>query len=124
VNLQEFVAQTLIEIAAAVREADEELKASGAIVNPRSVIGAGQDKANVYGYIEDRDQKKSLRAVHSVEFDVAVTAVEGKESKGGIGIVVGSIGLGSQGRSEESSSSVSRIKFKVPIALPNSVDES
>lgn len=121
-NLQEFIAQALIQIASGVREADDELQASGAIVNPRHVAGAGQDKLNVYGYIGGKT--KYLRAVHSVEFDVAVTAVEEKESKGGIGIMVGSIGLGSQGRSEESSTSVSRIKFKVPIALPNSVDES
>ena len=70
------------------------------------------------------DLKKYLRAVHTVEFDIAVTAVDGKETKGGIGIVVGAIGLGSQGRSEERNTSISRIKFKVPIAFPNSKEET
>lgn len=121
-NLQEFVSQALIQIAAGLKEADEELLKVGAIVNPRHVTGAGADKDNVYGYVAG--ERKYLRAVHSVEFDVAVTAVEGKETKGGIGIVVGTIGLGSQGRSEQSSTSVSRIKFCVPIALPNSSNET
>jgi hypothetical protein len=121
VNLQEFVTQALIQIAAGVRESDKELQASGAVVSPRYVTVVGQDKSNIYGYIGD--QTNSRRAVHFVEFDVAVTAIEGKGSKGGLGIVVGFMSLGSQGSSEESNTSVSRIKFKVPIALPNSVDE-
>jgi hypothetical protein len=121
-NLQDFVSQALVQIASGLRAADVELSALGAIVNPRHVAGAGADKANVYGYLVE--QGTTLRrAVHSVEFDIAVTANEGKETKGGIGIVVGAIGIGSQGRSEEANSSVSRIKFKVPIALPNSVQE-
>jgi hypothetical protein len=121
-NLQEFVTQALTQIAHGIRDADTELLKAGAIVNPRHVQGAGMDKSNVYGYIAPK--KDYQRAVHSVEFDVAVTAAEGKETKGGIGIVVGVIGLGSQGRSEESSTSVSRIKFRVPVALPNSGNES
>lgn len=120
-NLQEFVTQALIQIAAGVREADKELQTSGAVVNPLYVTSVRQDKSNIYGYMGD--QTNSRRAVHYVEFDVAVTAIEGKESKGGIGIMVGFIGLGSQGSSEESNTSVSRIKFTVPIALPNSVDK-
>jgi hypothetical protein len=122
-NLQEFISQALIQIASGVRDADEELRSSSAVVNPRHVAGAGADKSNVYGYIADTG-KKYLRAVHTVEFDIAVTAVDGKETKGGIGIVVGAIGLGSQGRSEERNTSISRIKFKVPIAFPNSKEET
>jgi hypothetical protein len=122
VNLQEFVTQALVQIASGIRDADEQLRKAGAIVNPRHVTGSGADKTNVYGYLAEN--KEYLRAVHSVDFDVAVTAVEGKETKGGIGIVVGAIGIGSHGRSEESSTSVSRIKFRVPIALPNAVNET
>lgn len=121
-NLQEFVTQALVQIAHGVRDADEQLLKAGAVVNPRHVQGTGADRSNVYGYISP--QKEYLRAVHSVEFDVAVTAVEGKETRGGIGLVVGVLGVGSQGRSEESSTSVSRIKFRVPVALPNSGNET
>jgi hypothetical protein len=53
-----------------------------------------------------------------LEFDVAVTAAEGSEKKGGIGIVVGSFGIGGQKASNISSQSVSRIKFSVPVPLP------
>jgi hypothetical protein len=56
--------------------------------------------------------------VDQVDFDVAVTAVEGKGTKGGIGVFVGAVGLGSLGESNVSSSTVSRIRFSVRVRLP------
>ena len=58
-----------------------------------------------------------------MEFDVAVTTSEGTETKGGIGVVVGAIVLGSHGKTDRSNISVNRIKFTVPIDYPeNPVD--
>ena len=118
-NLQEFITQALVQISAGISDADDQLQQHGAIVNPRHVVGATHDKENIYGYIPESG-KTMRRAVHNVEFDVAVTAVEGKETKGGIGVVAGVFALGSHGKSEESSTSVSRLKFRIPVALPNS----
>jgi len=53
-----------------------------------------------------------------VRFDVAVTGVEGKEITGKAGISVFSIGAAASGKSETSSSTVSRIQFEIPIELP------
>lgn len=58
------------------------------------------------------------RPVETVEFDVAVVAVEEGEKKGGIGIMVGSVGIGGQGKAATSNTSESRLKFTVPIILP------
>ena len=79
----------------------------------------GKD-SGIYGGLEEGDGTPSYnRIVESIEFDVAVTVSEGKETKGGIGILVGSIGLGSQGKSDSEHSAVSRLKFRVPFVLPN-----
>ena len=59
------------------------------------------------------------KELHPIEFDVAVTTTEGTETKGGIGVFVVAVGLGSQGKSDATNSSSSRIKFSVPIFLPN-----
>jgi hypothetical protein len=56
--------------------------------------------------------------IQKVDFDVAVTAAEKTGTKGTIGVVMGAIGLGSQGESANSKTNDSRIKFSVPIALP------
>lgn len=58
------------------------------------------------------------KLVLELEFDVAVTTQEDSKTKGGIGIFVGSIGIGAQGQSGTSLSEINRIKFKVPLALP------
>lgn len=55
--------------------------------------------------------------INMVSFDVAVTATDGTGTKGGIGIVIGAVALGSQGQSENRNEAVSRVQFKVPFAL-------
>jgi hypothetical protein len=115
-DLETFIAQSLIQIANGVEKASDALKSTSTVINPKSVSGAHKGDMNVFGYLDTQDQH--LRTVQKIEFDVAVLASEGKETKGGIGIVVGSIGLGTQGKSESESSSHSRIKFTIPMALP------
>ena len=115
-DLQNFITQTLVQIAKGVEGASAELKDSSAIVNPRNVSGTHNANSNVYGYLDEN--KKFYRAVQQIEFDVAVVASKGTETKGGIGIMVGSIGLGSHGKSDAENSSHSRIKFKIPMVFP------
>jgi hypothetical protein len=58
-----------------------------------------------------------------VEFDIAVTVREGKETAGGIGVVVGAVALGSRGKSTDGNTTVSRLKFQVPVMFPTSSKE-
>jgi hypothetical protein len=53
-----------------------------------------------------------------MEFDVAVTATETTEAKVGVGVFLGSLGIGSQAKSEDGNVIVSRIKFSVPVLYP------
>ncbi len=116
-QLNEFIFETLVQIAKGIESANAQLAATTARVNPPNVFPI-DDKYNsiVYGHIQT-DQELN-RAVHLVRFDVAVYAAEGKETKGGIGIMVGAIGLGSQGKSDTSESTTSRIQFGIPMLLP------
>lgn len=107
-KLQDFVSETLKEIITGVEKAQKAAKNSGAEINPRDHFEAPSGK-----YLF----RAGFLAEH-VEFDVAVTTSEGTESKGGLGIFVAGIGVGAQGKSDSSSSSVSHIKFAVPIVLP------
>jgi hypothetical protein len=116
-QLEDFIKESLVQIANGVSAAAKELNSSGAIVNPRNVAAASKETFNVYGLIAESNTMR--RAVHSIEFDVAVTATGGTETKGGIGVIAGAIALGTQGKSQESNSSVSRLSFSIPMALPN-----
>src|SRR5438034_9685323 len=58
----------------------------------------------------------NLQKVQPVDFDVAVMVNEGADKKGGAGLFVAGLGLGGQVAASSSNSSVSRIKFTVPLA--------
>src|SRR3989338_8634698 len=90
-DLQQFVAQTLVQIANGVKNAQEHVKSAGCIVNPLRA--------------SDQDPIMSPNTSF-IEFDVALTVTEGSDSKGGIG---------AHERSRSATESVSRIKFKVPM---------
>jgi len=117
-NLQEFIRETLVQISHGITQANTELKGAGARVNPLNVHPYLHTSDKVYGRI-DNEAASHAPIVELVEFDVALAVTEGKETKGGIGIAVGTIGLGTQGRSDSEKSSESRVKFKIPVQFPN-----
>ena len=117
-KLQQFISETLVQIAKGIEEANAQLKDSKAKVNPPGIVPGGQADSSVYGFLADDQPDQFRKVVEAIDFDVAVYAAEGTETKGGIGIMVGTIGLGSHGKSESGKSSESRIKFRVPMVLP------
>jgi hypothetical protein len=120
-DLRNFIKETLVQIAQGIDDASKALDGSTAIVNPRSVAGAhGTNDTKVYGYLaEDKEYRKAVQAIN---FDVAISVAQGTETKGGVGLVVGPVVLGSQGKSDASNTSHSRIQFTVPMVLPTTVD--
>jgi hypothetical protein len=109
-ELKDFVRETLVQIAHGVSEAQKELSESAAEVNPQ-VSRRFDVKNSNYG------DSQSGKPIFLIDFDVAVTATEGTQTKGGIGVVAGVLALGRHGQSDSANSSVSRIKFMVPMAL-------
>ena len=110
-NIEEFVSESLTQIIRGVQKAQENVTGTGARINPQMRFTRKEEsigEAEGYGG----------QPVSYVSFNVSVIASEGTGTKGGIGIVVGAIGLGSQGQSESSASNESRIQFKVPILMP------
>ena len=110
-ELKEFVKETLTQIVDGVIEAGEELRKKNADVNP---IGGHFDQSALQG----RQWSFKEGVTEVVSFDVALTDQSSKGTKGGIGVFLGSVGLGSQGQSEASQTSLSRIRFQIPILLP------
>ena len=118
-NLQQFIKETIVQIANGIQTAERELAETTAIVNPRYV--AKTSLQGVYGFMisEKETTRENYRAaVQTVEFDVAVYATETTETKGGIGLMVGTLGLGGHGATEKGNRSESRIRFSIPVAFP------
>ena len=102
--LEEFIKGTLNSIINAVIQTQKEQEeAKGVRVNPPHT----------------RDYRGRLC---DVDFDIAVIATDGTETSGGLAANLGIIVMGSKGKSDQSNSSESRIKFKIPIDLPIQTD--
>ncbi|HAB18233.1 MAG TPA: hypothetical protein PLX89_07725 [Verrucomicrobiota bacterium] len=114
-ELQTFIEESLKQIVAAVANAARATQEHGARMNP-----AQPQWQYGHGLYFD---KTTGAVLSNVEFDVAVTATDGTKTKGGIGVALASVVLGSQGESAKSNQQVSRIKFNVPIVLPSSLTE-
>ena len=99
-ELQEFVKETLLQITKGVKEAQEEARSYGGVVNPRLV----QDATNV-------------------EFEVGLTESSEDKTKKGIGVLLGGLKGGIDGSDSRTTSSVTKIRFTVPLVLPTDASE-
>jgi hypothetical protein len=108
-ELQDFIKTALTEIVAGVAEASKAAKEHGGSVG----------SLRLYGYVKENKilTDENSRPVATVEFDIALAENSSKDTKGGIGVYLGAIGLGSQGASHGEASTHSRIKFSVPVIL-------
>lgn len=116
-ELREFVKTVLADIVNGVKDAQEGFAVlNGGQVSPEVLIqGTSSGRLDVpAGCLLSTQQ----HLVQSVKFDIAVTVEKGSETKGGIGIFMGAIGVGSHGESTTSQTSVGRIQFEVPVSFP------
>ena len=111
-ELKDFVAETLQQIVEGVKNAKSAVELNGAAVNP-DLLGDYKEHAK-HGLLYSGTGK----VAQIVEFDVALSVKEGTGTKGGIGVVAGVFALGSQGQSNAENSSLTRVKFRVPLSLP------
>lgn len=111
IELKTFVEESLKQIIDGVRTAQVHALEKGGLVNP---IGVWQQVAGDWRLMEGEVD----RFGQNVQFDVAITANEDSKASGGIGVFVGAFGVGSKGETGEAASSMSRIQFSVPLALP------
>jgi hypothetical protein len=113
-NLEEFISQSLSQIAKGIEKANDELSESQALVCPQGVTGIKSESK--YGTLKV-DQDTYLK-VNEISFDVAVTVTSGSESGGNLGISVSGFSIGAKGKENQADSSQSRIKFSIPMVLP------
>lgn len=113
-NLQEFVTETIVQITTGIAKAQEKALEVGAVVNPK---GYRVQDGELLWKLGTSNQNAERRGT-LVEFDVAVTVSEGNEIKAGMAVFTAVLGIGSQAQSEAAASTVSKIKFSIPVFLP------
>jgi len=122
-NLEDFVDSSLRQIISGVKKAQEATRLPGKhpteadVVNPAVMYNADPAPKGKYFATVGRN------IVHFVDFDVAVTTDSTSEAKADLSLKVVGIGIGGGGGVSDTDSVVSRIKFQVPIVLPQSADK-
>ncbi len=111
-ELKDFVKETLTNIVTGITESQKFMKENNYNGEICPIISSEWVKS---GYVFSEGGKP----IQSVEFDVAVTISEKKDTKGKIGIIISSIGLGAEKNKEKSSDQNSRIRFSIPITYPS-----
>jgi hypothetical protein len=113
-KLERFVGETLKQIINGVLSAKDYGEQHGALINPVNARFNTNSQNMIYCL------ETGIPLQH-VEFDVAVTVCESTTSTSGDNEAVGDITVsGASSESNSTNSSVSRIKFSVPVRLPTS----
>ena len=107
-DIKEFTKETITQIVSAVCEANELIAGAGASIPTE----------RIYGSQVVTDNENRQRNIVNVEFDVAVSAVESAKVGGGAGIKVATFNVGLGANSQNENSTVSRVKFTLPLVLP------
>ena len=111
-GLKEFVKETLIQISSGVKEAQDEVRKIGGVVNPATLLSTNVSGA-YFSTIDD------MHHVFLVDFDVAVAVSENAGTNAQAKLNVATFfSLGAGGQSANASATTNRLSFKVPLAFP------
>ena len=105
-SLRDFIRQALLDIIGGIQDAQEEVAGTPVRIVPgyddptKPVIGSGA-------------------RLEPIEFDVALSRLQGDKSSRGIGVFLATLAGGNISSEEAAiSSTASRLRFRVPVLLP------
>jgi hypothetical protein len=115
VDLKDFVRDSIVGIVDGVAEAQQKI-ASKAMINP----GHRSLPAGALYF----PGKTGLVPLQEIGFDLAVTAASEDSGGAKVGFLVGVFGGGAAMGGKDSQQTVSRLRFAVPVALPETLGNS
>ena len=112
-ELKDFITETLTQMMEGELELPKKKRKNlGAIINPPSEYSKEDT-------ISMRNSIGEYQRIQTVEFDVSLTSTSTSDTKKGISVAFAGIGVeGGKGNNEQNAI-MNRIKFTIPIALPN-----
>lgn len=114
-ELKEFVSSTLTQIAEGVKMAQDSYKSLGGEVNPKGF----QQVSGDIPYGKEIAIKSNASLLCNVQFEVALTSDNSSGSTGGIGVLFGAVSIGGKTNEEARQTSLTKVKFNVPVKLPS-----
>lgn len=113
-DITEFIKESIKQISDGVYAASIECSQSGVVVNPTISVGENGEY-----FIPIKPSSVAMqRRVQKIDFDIAVEATETTEKSGQAGVAIHVVSGKGNYTKGQSSSTISRISFSVPICLP------
>lgn len=114
-ELKDFIKETLIQIAQGINEAQEELAETDCIINPRDI------KEDGFANVRIKDKRHTVQCV---DFKIALTSTTEAADKTGIGVMLGSFGIGGNKTTSDGNTSNTNISFSIPVVFPSIDNEN
>lgn len=111
-TLEDFISDSISQIINGVRRAQEYAEENGAKINPTSLRFVSFHGTT---YLDEYNKIPA----QIVDFDVAVTTKQEGETSGKVGVFVTFFKAGVEGKEGKENILTNRIKFSIPILLPN-----
>lgn len=116
-DIKDFIKGSLLQIVDGITEANTALEAKGA-----SIPTTGVAREGVWCSLVKDKNNPHTRLAMRVDFDLAVTVSQSDNLKAGGGISIASLlNAGATSENCSQSESVSRIKYTIPLELPNQI---
>lgn len=110
-DIKDFVKESLKQIADSINEVNMELEEKGTYIPSGDIVGEGV----LFSVIKN----SKTRHLVKIEFDLAITVSQEHGTSGGGGLSIASLAnVGIKGEEKEGKKEISRIKFMIPMALP------
>lgn len=109
-DLKDFVRETLVQITEGVKEAQDECKQAGGLVNPMLNVKVCNNEKYRH---DDSDYPAT-----SVNFKIGLTESNNKGDKTGVGVFLGKVSLGKEGSKTYETQSVTSVEFSVTVVFP------
>ena len=118
-DIKDFIKESLLQIVDGITEANKALETRGASIPTTGVAGEG-----VWWTIIKDGKNSQTRHAMRVDFDLAVTVSQSDNLKAGGGISIASlINAKTSVENTSQSESISRIKYTIPLELPNQIQQ-
>jgi hypothetical protein len=109
-DIKDFVSETLKQVIAGVKDAQEFAMDNGAMVEP--------ERAATSQKMGEPTQYVGKGSIKEVAFDIAVTAQESTGQEGKAGLRIPYLDFGGGLSAEQANATVSRVRFAVDVRLP------
>ena len=114
-DIKDFIKESLQQIVDGITEANTALEAKGASIPTTGVAGDG-----VWWTLVKEGKDQHTKHAMRIDFDLAVTVSQSDNLKAGGGISIASLAnAGAASENISQSEAVSRIKYTIPLQLPN-----